>query len=345
LHAMIRADVSTEFRSADTAVDAWEPCDTNALIDGGAEATADPNSLYRDDETPLLYGNKVNWTWGRPGSGKTILHLLENAQHIRAAHHVIWVDLEHQAVEHARNLMNLFHLPREYVAFYFHVIQPKGALSPANRVTLDKLLSNGAALLTLDACNGLIALNGGRANDDDAIYQIELELLDQAVAFGCGVRVIDHVTKNQESNDWPKNSGRKRDAAWTGVRLRSVVPFSRDQDGYGELTCFKDRSGTWTEGDSLGYLVMQEGRCFVSDAVPSLSLMAARGAPENVAVTAHQLVENDEFPSIRALAAEIFKYHGGRFGSEATLNRHLKRYVQKKNKILVWCENSDESSL
>ena len=325
----------------------WAELDLEELLDGPAADEPSLLSLSDDAGVSLLYP-KAHWTWGPSGAGKSILHRLEAAQVMAGAlgerRHVIWVDLEFQARLHVQELMRMHGLDRETVAKYFHVVTPGGWSEKGYRALLEKHTAGGGiGLEVVDACNGLVTLFGKDPNDDTAIYELEKKIINPAVDAGAGVRVIDHVTKSWDGREWPKNSGRKRDAAWTGVAVVKMAPFSREQDGYSKLTFWKDRSGYHTDGQTAAYLVMQDGvprltrdvpaalLCAVTDAATAAATDAKAGDDDKRRMERAQairiVVEEDEHTSAAGVGRAVQDKYGDALGGERTLRQTVTRML------------------
>lgn len=245
--------------------ESWDEVDLGPLLGDGAADPVVPSSLARSDGGCIAYQGAIHWVWGKPGAGKTMVALVWAAQEIRAGRHVIWIDLENQARGNIGRLLTLMGCAGDDIRKHFHLLQPSDPFgSAAREKLLGMVTEHGPSLVVLDAMNDLITLQGGRHNDVEAVSAIDQQLLQPCVKGGAAVCVLDHMRKDAESHGWPANSGHKKAVAVVGIEVEQAVPFSRDEAGYSSLTCYKDRHGTFTERDVIGYLEVRGGSAWLA---------------------------------------------------------------------------------
>ncbi len=104
----------------------WDRIDLTAvlrgLLDGSIERLA-PTVGTLTGGTALFYAGKVNGVAGASGSGKTWTLLATSCQEIAAGRHVIYVDLEGDAVGLVGRLLDLGAHPPDVLA-RFHYVRP-----------------------------------------------------------------------------------------------------------------------------------------------------------------------------------------------------------------------------
>jgi hypothetical protein len=258
--------------------ESWGEVDLDELLGNGAVDPVLPDRLQRKDGTSLAYAGAVHWLWGKPGHGKTFAGLLWAAQEMKRGRHVVWMDLEQQARSHMERLLLVFRCPAETIRTFFHLIQPSDPFGPAAREKLAALLEeHKPSLVVLDAANDFVSLQGGKHNDVDPINRPDQQLIQPCVKAGSTMLVLDHMPKDSQAHGWPVNSGAKKAITTVGIELEAVVPFSREQPGYSKLTCYKDRLGTWADGQIIGYLCTFDGDMWLSD-LPPMTAMSAEAA-------------------------------------------------------------------
>lgn len=236
----------------------WGAVDLSAtvrgLMDGTLERLA-PSVGEREGGGHLFYAGKVNGLAGASGSGKSWTALTTCVQELGRGEHVVYVDLEDDAVGVVGRLLDLGVSP-DAVLSRFHYVRPDEAHRPSGHDRLVALIAAHApTIVVIDSTGEALALDGSKPNDDDDVARWFRRLPSALARLGPAVLVLDHVVKSDDGGLFAIGSQRKR-AAVSGAQYMQTVqrPFARGQAGSAKLVCAKDRHGNYAQGSKVAEL-------------------------------------------------------------------------------------------
>lgn len=198
----------------------------------------------------MVYHERINTLNGEPGGGKTWVALHTCAEAIAAGHHVLFIDLEDHPGSTAARLLGLG-ADREDIRQRFHYVKPKQPMSAEAMAYIEgKIRSLGIMLVVFDSVGELMALQGVKPNDDDAVARMFRAILRRIAALGPAVLLLDHVPKNNENSPLYGIGSQRKKAAVDGAMymVETIKPFSADTPGKVVLRTAKDRNGWFTAG-------------------------------------------------------------------------------------------------
>lgn len=239
----------------------WGPVDLSDVVSGLLSGTVErlaPTVGLRDGGGALFYAGKVNGVAGASGSGKSWTALASCLQQIAAGRHVVYVDLEDDALGVVGRLLDLGADPADVLA-RFHYVNPDESYGILARERLLSMVDELApTLVVIDSTGESMALDGAKPNDDDDTARWFKSLPSPIARRGPAVLVLDHVVKADDGGLWPIGSQRKRAAISGAQYMQAVVrPFARGQRGAAKLVCSKDRHGAYRAGEKVADLVVE----------------------------------------------------------------------------------------
>ncbi len=286
--------------------ESWGPVDLSEVVNGllsGSLQRLTPAVGVRQGGGALFYAGKVNGVAGASGSGKTWTALASCCQEVAAGRHVVYVDLEDDAVGIVSRLLDLGAAPADVLA-RFHYVRPDEAhRTAAHRRLLSLLEEVAPTLVVIDSTGESLALDGMKPNDDDDVARWFRSLPGPLARMGPAVVVLDHVVKADDGGLWPIGSQRKR-AAVSGAQYMQLVvrPFAKGQRGAAKLVCAKDRHGTYRQGEKVAELLVEpdgDRLTFTLKAPEVVPASAAAFRPTALMERVSRFLEDADEPSSR----------------------------------------------
>ena len=200
--------------------------------------------------TALAYPERMNALNGEPGGGKTWVALLACAQAIRKGLHVIFIDLEDHASSTVARLLALG-CTRQQILEFFHYVRPGCAMEPEHMGFLLRMIAElDVQLVVIDSIGELMAMQGVKPNDDDAVARLYRAIPRRLADAGPGVLLLDHVPKNNEHAPLFGIGSQRKKAAIDGsaFMVETVKAFAAGTDGKLALRTAKDRNGNFVVG-------------------------------------------------------------------------------------------------
>lgn len=198
----------------------------------------------------LIYTERVNALNGESGSGKSWVALLTAVQVMQQGGHVVYIDLEdHPASIVAR--LRALGATDHHILHRFVYIRPEARFSDTAATYLTDLITREATtLVVIDSIGELMALEGCKPNDDDAVATLYRRIPRMLARLGPAVLLIDHVPKDNERSPLYGIGSQRKRAAIDGASymVEQVKAFSADRDGKIKLTTAKDRNGNYATG-------------------------------------------------------------------------------------------------
>lgn len=200
----------------------------------------------------MIYGERINTLNGEPGGGKTWVALHTCAEAIGSGHHVLFVDLEDHPGSTVSRLLGLGATAAD-IQGRFHYVKPTQPMGAEAMEYLEAAIGrHQVRLVVIDSIGELMALQGVKPNDDDAVarmYRAILRRLAQASPRPA-VLLLDHVPKNNEHSPLYGIGSQRKKAAVDGAMfmVETIKAFSSDTPGRIVLRTAKDRNGWFTAG-------------------------------------------------------------------------------------------------
>jgi hypothetical protein len=198
----------------------------------------------------LLYAERINAINGESGSGKSWLAYWCAAELLLVGEYVVLVDLE----DHPTSVVARFRalgVPDGIIEQQLIYIRPDRPASIEAVELVDHYIDEHmAALVIIDSIGELMALQGVKPNDDDAVAAFYRALPRRWARRGPCVLLIDHVPKDNERSPLYGIGSQRKRAAIDGASymVEVVKPFAVGTDGLLRLVTAKDRNGNFPTG-------------------------------------------------------------------------------------------------
>lgn len=198
----------------------------------------------------LLYAERINAINGESGSGKSWLAYWCAAELMLCGEYVILVDLE----DHPTSVVARFRalgVPDGIIDAHLIYIRPDRPASHKAADLIDRYIDEHmVALVVIDSIGELMALQGVKPNDDDAVAAFYRALPRRWARRGPCVLLIDHVPKDNERSPLYGIGSQRKRAAIDGASymVEVVKPFAVGTDGLLRLVTAKDRNGNFPTG-------------------------------------------------------------------------------------------------
>lgn len=219
--------------------------DIATLLDKGLPEPPAPVLLRRDDGVAIFYRAQVNYLFGDPESGKTLVAQAAAAEAMRDGRRVLFVDIDHNGVEATvfrfldmgvaeetlRDLDTFRYVEPEDKAHLVHVVADAKTWRPAVAV--------------VDSVGELLPMLRLSSNSPDDFTIAHTAVLKPLAMAGAAVLAIDHLPKNVENRaNGPTGTAAKRRAIG-GVSIRVTIneQFVPGRGGSAFLCVNKDRHG------------------------------------------------------------------------------------------------------
>lgn len=245
----------------------WEPVDLTVAVSGGDLEI--PAILQRTDGKVMLYAGRIHSFQGESESCKSWAALMAVVEVIASGGRVLFVDFEDDEAGVTARLKALG-VPTDQILERFVYVRPDEPLHnrhgqpTAASVALDALISaNRFGLCVIDGVTEAMVTEGLDllSNSDVAAWMRRLPR--KIAATGSAVIVVDHVTKNRETQGRYAIGGQHKLAGLTGAAyvFQTLRPFSRagsePVEGAIAITVVKDRPGyvrAWATEGKVGTL-------------------------------------------------------------------------------------------
>lgn len=227
-----------------TVFSSWEPVNLAAVL-AGEGPTVTLTVGARSDGPGLFYPGKTHAVNAEPEAGKSWLLLAAAAHEIQGDNHVLYIDLEADAVDITSRILALGVTPAQIID-QLHYVRPHDTLDHAAVARL------GAAaeawhptLAVIDGVTEAMSAAGCSIADNDDIARFYALLPRPLARAGAAVVLIDHVVKDKESQGRWGIGGQHKLAGIDGAtyKLETITPFARGKAGSSRLVVSKDRHG------------------------------------------------------------------------------------------------------
>jgi len=203
-------------------------------------------------ETGLFYRGNVNLLYGTDGVGKTLLIQKIIMQELEAGNEVMFLDAEDGSPRNMFLRLQAMGCDPSWGSrlHYVNIDKPP---SQANRDMFVEVAKR-CSLVVIDSAGELMGLYGKDAVKDLETRNVLFEMYGRPLAAaGAAVVVPDHIAKSSDGQ-MPIGSIRKRagiDGAAYYLSVDEGNEWSKTKGGYGQLTCTKDRNGTYYRGEKV----------------------------------------------------------------------------------------------
>lgn len=242
----------------DSPVDpSFRPIDLAPVLDGSA-LQPEPTILRRDDRQALFYAGQINGLHGDSGTGKGWVILYAIVQQLNAGRTVMMLDAEDVAQSIVARL-RMLGVGDEAIADRFIYIRPSAPFGVAAVDYLVELAEfKDVSLCVIDSLGECFGLDGVDENHDAEVRPWMRHVARRLADAGPAVVIIDHSTKANDNPLHPSGSKAKRAAVGGASYLvTAAVPLTSSAGGRLQLTCAKDRHGTYARGEHVADLVMK----------------------------------------------------------------------------------------
>jgi hypothetical protein len=203
-------------------------------------------------ETGLFYRQAVNLLYGTDGCGKTLLMQKLIMQELEAGNEVMYLDAEEGSFRNMVLRLQQMGVDPEWGdrLHYCNLDRPP---SPPNR-SMFVDMAKRCSLVVIDSAGEFMGMYGKDATKDLETRSVLFEMFGRPLAAaGAAVVILDHIAKSSDGS-MPIGSIRKR-AAIDGAAYYLAVDegneWSKTRGGFGNLTCTKDRNGTYFRGQHV----------------------------------------------------------------------------------------------
>lgn len=219
--------------------------DVAALLDGGLPDAPEPVLLRREDAHAIFYAGQVNYLFGDPESGKTLLAQAAMAEALIDGRKVLFIDIDHNgAVATLCRLLDMG-VPEKILRDpdRFRYVEPEDKAHLMAVVKDAKQWRPDVA--AVDSIGELLPLMGLNSNSPDDFTIAHTSVLKPLARSGAAVLAVDHLPKSVETRAaGPTGTAAKRRAVG-GVSIRVTInePFAPGRVGSAYLSLNKDRHG------------------------------------------------------------------------------------------------------
>lgn len=219
--------------------------DVATFLAGGAPSAPPRVVGTRSDGEALFYAGQVNFIFGDPESGKTMLADACAAEALQGGRKVAIIDMDHNGIGSTASRLLMLGADTEAITSMgrFRYCEPEDQQHLVD--VIRTLVAWQAAVVVVDSIGELLPMLGLSSNQPDDFTVALTKVLKPLAMAGASVLALDHLAKNTESRaSGPTGTGAKRRAVG-GVSLRVVAAeaFTPGQGGRAVLSINKDRHG------------------------------------------------------------------------------------------------------
>lgn len=230
----------------------------------------------------LIYEERINALNGESGSGKSWVALHTAAEVLKQGGHAIYVDLEDHSTSIVARLKALG-CDRPQIVEQLTYIRPDRPMSPEAMAYVEGVIAaRQTVLVVIDSVGELMALQGCKPNDDDAVANLYRAIPRRLADLGPAVLLVDHVPKSTERAPLYGIGSQRKRAAIDGASYM-VEPvgggFAAGKPGKVKLVTAKDRNGWYPTGSTAAivHIDSSPGGDSVTIAVKAPEVSAATG--------------------------------------------------------------------
>ena len=219
--------------------------DVAALLDGGLPDPPAPVLLHRTDGVAIFYAGQVNYLFGDPESGKTLVAQAAASEAMNDGRKVAIIDVDHNGAE--ATITRFIDMDvdekvlRDPERFRYFEPEDKQHLL----AVIADLQQWRAAVVVVDSIGELLPMLGLSSNSPDDFTAGHTATLKKLAMAGSLVIAIDHLAKGLDSRAQGSTGTAAKRRAVGGVSIRVTLEeaFTPGKGGKAFLTINKDRHG------------------------------------------------------------------------------------------------------
>lgn len=219
--------------------------DVAALLDGGLPDPPEPVLLHRTDGHAIFYAGQVNYLFGDPESGKTLVAQAAGAEALLAGRRVVFIDIDHNGPDATVCRFLDMDVPEETLRdpALFRYVEPEDKAHLL--AVMADLQEWRPAVAVVDSLGELLPMMGLSSNSPDDFTAAHAATLKKLAVAGAAVVAIDHLAKGTDSRAQGSTGTAAKRRAVGGVSIRVTIEdqFTPGQGGSAFLTINKDRHG------------------------------------------------------------------------------------------------------
>lgn len=219
--------------------------DVAALLDGDLPDPPAPVLLKRTDGRNIFYAGQVNYLFGDPESGKTLVAQAAAAEALTGGRRVVFVDIDHNGVEAIVCRFLDMGVSEESLRDpgMFRYVEPDDKAHLL--AVVEDLKQWRPAVAIVDSVGELLPMLSLSSNSPDDFTSANMRVLKPLAVVGTCVVAIDHLAKGMDSRAQGATGTAAKRRAVGGVSIRVVVEeqFVPGKGGSAFLKIHKDRHG------------------------------------------------------------------------------------------------------
>lgn len=219
--------------------------DVAALLDGGLPDPPEPVLLRRTDGHAIFYAGQVNYLFGDPESGKTLVAQAAASEALIAGRKVVFIDIDHNGPEATVCRFLDMDVPEETLRnpALFRYVEPEDKAHLL--AVIADMQQWRPAVAVVDSVGELLPMMGLSSNSPDDFTAAHTATLKKLAMAGAAVIAIDHLAKGTDSRAQGSTgtAAKKRTIGGVSIRVTVDEQFTPGQGGSAFLTIHKDRHG------------------------------------------------------------------------------------------------------
>lgn len=203
------------------------------------------NAGLRSDGEALFYAGQVNWIFGDPEGGKTLLALATCVERLNMGGKVAILDLDHNGLDATLSRLHDLgvqpHRLEDRERFFY--VEPLDEWNMA--AIIGALVQVKPDFVVVDSVGELLPLMRLSSNSPDDFTMAHVKVLKPLAMAGAAVVAIDHLAKNPDSRSAGPTgtSAKKRAVGGVSLRVQVKEQFAPGRGGRARITINKDRHG------------------------------------------------------------------------------------------------------
>ena len=219
--------------------------DVAALFLTGLPDPPLPAALVRDDGNAIFYAAQVNYVFGDPESGKTMIGLAAVAEALNKGHRAVFIDIDHNGMASVACRLLDMGADEKHLGdrTRFRYAEPEDS-AHLTRIVAD-LRKWRPHVAVLDSIGELVPLMRLSSNSPDDFTVVHANVLKPLAKAGACVIAVDHPPKNPDNaaSGPTGTAAKRRTVGGVSIRVKLDEPFTPGRGGSAWLSINKDRHG------------------------------------------------------------------------------------------------------